>query len=391
MKKKIIFVHFNRFLNDFDWQRYELDMLSKKFQIEVHVLINLVHPHLRNKKYSQNYKNKKVKIFDSLNNWKNNLNNLNKNCHFIFQTFPYNFSALQIYYTIKKKGFKNSIIYINNLPSYSNYDYSRNFLIDFFKKFLSLIYRPKHSIAFLKKKVISIIFMLFPKMLSPNFSLIGGKLTKSKKFSKNININSWDYSNTLRKNRKGKIVDKSFILYVSDGETRYQSDSQLWNTKRVENTELYLRNLNNFFNQIEKKLKLKILIAAHPRSNPKLKVDRELGKRKSYYGKTFELTKKAKFIISWGSTALSYAIMLKKPILFIHSSSQQKKNVSGSKFSEFFSKILNCNRMDIDNSFKNFDINQSISTSSYNDFTENYIISKKSIPNYKIIEKNLGL
>ena len=178
---------------------------------------------------------------------------------------------------------------------------------------------------------------------------------------------------------------------MSDGETRYQSDSQLWNTKRVENTELYLRNLNNFFNQIEKKLKLKILIAAHPRSNPKLKVDRELGKRKSYYGKTFELTKKAKFIISWGSTALSYAIMLKKPILFIHSSSQQKKNVSGSKFSEFFSKILNCNRMDIDNSFKNFDINQSISTSSYNDFTENYIISKKSIPNYKIIEKNLGL
>ena len=46
-KNKIIFVHFNRFLDEFDWKRYELDLLSKKYFIEVHILINVVHPHLK--------------------------------------------------------------------------------------------------------------------------------------------------------------------------------------------------------------------------------------------------------------------------------------------------------------------------------------------------------
>ena len=68
-------------------------------------------------------------------------------------------------------------------------------------------------------------------MLSPNFSLIGGKLTKSKKFSKNININSWDYSNTLRKNRKGKIVDKVLYCCVVMEKQDINLNSQLWNTK----------------------------------------------------------------------------------------------------------------------------------------------------------------
>ena len=97
-KNKIIFIHFNRFLDKFDWQRYELDLLSKKFSVEVHVLINLVHPHLKNKRYSHSYDNKKVKVFDSLSYWKNTINNYKEDHHFIFQTFPYNYTALKCFY-----------------------------------------------------------------------------------------------------------------------------------------------------------------------------------------------------------------------------------------------------------------------------------------------------
>ena len=50
MKKKLVFVHFNRFLDKFDWERYELDLLSKKFEVKVHVLLNVVHPNLKNSK-----------------------------------------------------------------------------------------------------------------------------------------------------------------------------------------------------------------------------------------------------------------------------------------------------------------------------------------------------
>ena len=34
-KNKIIFVHFNRFLDNFDWERYELDLLSKSYLVDI--------------------------------------------------------------------------------------------------------------------------------------------------------------------------------------------------------------------------------------------------------------------------------------------------------------------------------------------------------------------
>ena len=236
-KNKIIFVHFNRFLNQFDWKRYELDLLSKHYAIEVHILINLVHPHLKNKTYSKFYKNKKIKTFKNFFEWKKYINNYKKNNHFIFQTFPYNFTALKIFRVVKKKGFKTSIIYINNLPTYSDYEIKINILGNFYKKILSIIFRPKHSFATLKKIFIILLFKIFSKSFSSNFSIVGGNKKIDFPLSKTIKINSWDYSNSLRKaTRVG--IKKKYILYLSDGETRYQSDSQLWNTKRVEDSRL---------------------------------------------------------------------------------------------------------------------------------------------------------
>lgn len=387
-KNKIIFIHFNRFLDKFDWQRYELDLLSKKFSVEVHVLINLVHPHLKNKRYSHSYDNKKVKVFDSLSYWKNTINNYKKDHHFIFQTFPYNYIALKIFLFIKSKGFKTSIIYINNLPTYKDYGYKINFLKSIYNKTLSIIFRPKHSLAILNKNIILYLFKLFPKKLSPDYSLVGGSIKKKNYFNKMVRINSWDFSNTLRKKKKLK-TQSNYILYISDGETRYQSDSQLWNTKRVEDTNLYLKKLNEFFDLIEKKYNTKIKIAAHPRSSCNLKIDNRLGGRENFYGRTYELTRNARFVISWGSTALSYAILTKKPILFIYSKVLQKRNISWNRFASFYSNILKCKRLNIDNQFKKIDIVNAVDSNSYNYFIKNYIITDKFKPNHKIIQKNL--
>ena len=151
-----------------------------------------------------------------------------------------------------------------------------------------------------------------------------------------------------------------------------------------------MKKLNLFFKKIEKKYNLNIIIAAHPRSNPKLKKDFGLGNRKSFYGKTFELTKNAKFVMSWGSTALSYAVLLKKPILFIFSSSQQKRNISGNKFAKFFANILNCNRIDIDHSFNlGEETLYTVDLKLYEKYKKNFIVNKKNKQNYKIFIENL--
>ena len=168
MRKKIIFIHFNRFLNEFDWERYEFNKLSKKFDIKVHVLINLVHPYIKNNIYDNSKFSKK---FDDIDKWKKEINSLDKNSFFIFQSFPYNFTALKLYYFIKLKGFKTSIILINNLPKFKDkgLGYKLNFLDLITRKIKSVIFRPHQALGQIKKKIISFLFLLNQKLLNQIF------------------------------------------------------------------------------------------------------------------------------------------------------------------------------------------------------------------------------
>lgn len=387
MKKKLVFVHFNRFLDKFDWQRYEFDLLSKKFKIKVHVLLNVVHPHLKNSKQYNKTCNKNVLIFKNFNEWKNSIREIEQNTLFVFQTFPYSFSALRIYYYIKYLKFNTSIIFMNNLPENKSKKIKNNIFTKIWIKILKIYHRPKHSLVFYKRKFIFLLFKIFPKIFSPNFFFSSGLNLKKIKFSKLIRINSWDFSRTLR-NQKINIRKNSYILYISDGEGRYESDSTFYNTKRTEDKRVYLKILNSFFYKIEQKFKKKIIIASHPRGNPHLKHDKDFNGRRSYYNLTYELVKNAKFIIAQNSTSLSYAILEKKYIMFFCCPSQQE--ISELSFVKNYSELTKSSLINID-TFESFDkkLTMKIDIHAYESFKKKYIISSSQKPNSFFISKAL--
>ena len=76
----------------------------------------------------------------------------------------------------------------------------------------------------------------------------------------------------------------------------------------------YKKKLNLFFELIEKKLKKEVIIAANPKSNLK-KIKSLFNNRKIYKNRTFELIKDSKCVIATKSTALSFPILLSKPII----------------------------------------------------------------------------
>jgi hypothetical protein len=385
MKKKIVFIHFNRFLYEFDWKRYEFDLLSKKFEIKVHVLINIVHPHLKNSQQFAKLANTNVVIFKNINEWKNSIRKIEKDTLFVFQSFPYNFAALLIYYYVKRLKFCTSIIFMNNLPANEFKKSKNNIFNKIWRKILVIYYRPKHSLVFYKRKFIFWVFIIFPKIFSPNHCFSSGLKMKKFKFSKLIRINSWDFSRTLR----NKIINKkknSYILYISDGESRYESDSTFYNARRTEDKKAYLKLLNKFFDKIEKNYKKKIIIASHPRGNPNLKYDREFKYRRSYYNLTYELVKNAKFIIALNSTSLSYAIIEKKKIMFIYSSSQQK--ISEISFGFNFSRLIKSPIINID-TYDNLDkkFKMSVDVRAYESFKKKYLISASPKQNFLFFSK----
>ena len=102
MKKKIIFIHFNKFLDKFDWIRYEFDKLEKNFDIEIHELLRINHPSYK----IEDQNDEQIKKFSDFKEWKQYLNKKKfENSVFIFQTFPYSFQKVffKCYLLAKKK------------------------------------------------------------------------------------------------------------------------------------------------------------------------------------------------------------------------------------------------------------------------------------------------
>jgi hypothetical protein len=383
-KKKIILICFNKFLSKFDLDRYEIQYLKKNFIVEIHELINFVHPGLDDKYYYISKENKKV--FIDFSEWKRELYLLDKNkTILIFQTFPYNLKSFYLYCFIKIKFYKVAIISTYNLPTYNLEKVKINFSI-ILSKIKSLILNPKKIIGQSIKKIIMIFFYFFDILLSPDYHLVCGKKKSYFRYSKTIRINSWEYSKFLRDKCKYKIKH-DYIIYISDGEGVYPSDSTTYNTKRVENINEYSKELNKFFGIVEKFYKTKIIIAAHPRSDPHIRYNKRLGSRKNVYGNTYNLIKNSKFVISVGSTSLAYAVFFKKPILFIFSD-YQKRNISGMRFTNFFSKILHSERINISTYFKLSKLDK-VNFTKYQKFKKNYHLMNKYLPNYKIISKYL--
>ena len=82
------------------------------------------------------------------------------------------------------------------------------------------------------------------------------------------------------------------------------------------NIDDYYPPINDFFQNIEVILELKIIIAAHPRSNYEA-IGNPFNGRRIIFGKTQSLVKNSKLVFTHFSTSLSFAILYKKPVIFL--------------------------------------------------------------------------
>lgn len=80
----------------------------------------------------------------------------------------------------------------------------------------------------------------------------------------------------------------------------------------------YYSELNKFFDSFERATGMPIIVAAHPRANYE-KRGNPYGNRKLVFGKTVSYTKYSKLVLAHVSTSLNFAILYKKPVLFMDS------------------------------------------------------------------------
>ena len=155
-----------------------------------------------------------------------------------------------------------------------------------------------------------------------NLTFIAGSvLNKGKHFSKKyIQLNSPDYEHFMRSKESADSFCREKYVVFLDINMAYNSDLGREGLKTVDPHNYYL-SLNRFFTLVEEQHRVKVVIAAHPKTNPNLNV---FDGREVYRLSTAEIVKDAEFVITHHSTSLNYAVLNIKPCIFIYTNEMEE-------------------------------------------------------------------
>lgn len=191
-----------------------------------------------------------------------------------------------------------------------------------------------------------------------------------------VPVNHFDFDNYLSiKYSRNRILPYEYCVFLDDNLV-YDTDFMILNIKTIK-PNLYFKSLCNYFDLLEKVYNLKVVIAAHPKAKYQ---GSEFGNREIIKGKTNELVKNCHFTIAHYSTSISFAILYKKPIIFIYTN--EMKVLSYFKVINGFAHLLGSNIFNIDSRSLEHNLNgikiNNIDDSKYENYKYKYLTSKLS-------------
>lgn len=136
-----------------------------------------------------------------------------------------------------------------------------------------------------------------------------------------VPINLVDFDHFVRvKSQPGRLVEGRYAVFL-DIYLPHQSDLKIVGLDAIDAT-AYYRSLNRFFDAVEKRFGVRVAIAAHPKASYDATT---FEGRPTILGRTPELVRDAEFVISHHSTSISYAVLNRKPIVFIYTDAMKEE------------------------------------------------------------------
>lgn len=141
-----------------------------------------------------------------------------------------------------------------------------------------------------------------------------------------VKMHSPDYYDYLREiatlnDQHNNPIEHPYCLFIDEGMVGH-SDIDICGIRKLDKQD-YSREINRILDYIEQNFKIKIIVAAHPRS--KLEVIKTVyPNRDIVQGKTLKLIPDAQFVTAHLSSVVGYAALFKKPIIFIETEEMRK-------------------------------------------------------------------
>lgn len=406
MKKKIIVLSHK--MSKEKWERIEFKYL-KNCEVEIHDCSNFL---LKNKNLNKELEltNQKKIVFRNLNSWKIYINkfieNFKKNEQKIlvidtignFENFGNSLNLFLIYYHLKKKNLFLIKFYYPGIPLGYFFSKKREF---FSKRILKISYMLFLNPLLILNKLNAYFFLFLGKIFKfyPNIVFVAGKkfINKTKKQNRKtivVPISTIDYSKILIKKRnkiKSIKYSNNYAVYLSDRDYNMPPEEALKIKTIKSNFSFYgwHKPLLNFFDNLEKKFNLKIIIAAHPKAIKKNNI-KMFSPRRVFFDKTYKLIEHCKFVIALRSSAINYAVIYKKPIIFLTGKDlTDSQNTSVSLIAKHF----NQTPFNINSKFDRNKIDRCLDfkKKSFTKFKRDYISNlQNDRPNFEIINDKIS-
>lgn len=228
---------------------------------------------------------------------------------FVVSLIPYHIGTFSIFRQISKNKIPYSVFISNSIPN----PYSNKSRKNLFKKIRRLT--PKKLINHFFIRIPSLLFGISPA----TFALAGGAKSSTKmplinRKTEVIWIHTLDYDIYL--DDKESVQGETKIAVFLDDYGPFHPDYIHMGVQPLTSADEYYPLLCKWFDYIEEKLDVEVIIAAHPRSHYDKLPDFFQG-RKVIRGKTHKLINNAGFVILHYSTAINFAVLYKKPMIFI--------------------------------------------------------------------------
>lgn len=247
--------------------------------------------------------------------------NLSNDC-FIINHLNLGWKTYGLFQAISRRNIPYGILEINKLPPRNNHKRKRT-LRGMFRN------GDTNTLDLIKKTVLEKIekylfkqhYMIRPGFKSAKLLITAGKKTpltrdaRVGKETKTVKTHALDYDTYLHLREKGNGHDSNIAVFL-DEYFPFHPDHVLENIKQITSPDTYYPLLCKFFDYIEDKLDLRIVVAAHPRSHYEKHPD-FFQNREIVYGKTAQLIKDCRLVLLHCSTAINFAVLFNKPLLFI--------------------------------------------------------------------------
>ncbi|MEK7535544.1 MAG: hypothetical protein AAB590_00825, partial [Patescibacteria group bacterium] len=178
------------------------------------------------------------------------------------------------------------------------------------------------------------------------------------------------------------VPKEGYILFIDDC-LAMSFDFVLGAHKPIVEPSEYFPVLREFFSRLESRFKIPVIIAAHPNGKEFHGYKDCFGERTVLFDATAELSLSCNFAMTHYSSAITYPVLLRKPILLL-STRQLKKQSQGIAIN-YIASLLQCPQVAIDEDIDRLELSKldasSVSESCYKAYQQKYITHAVSTDN----------